>query len=574
MSAHDYDSIRRPHPALRVGAATVSALGALYLLTLPRAHVITDSYQWIAAIRTGEWTELFHPHHLIYNAFVWFLTLPLTDSGVSHWTAAQLLSVLGGVAAASAFYAVAVRTTGSLLLAVLGTLLYGTAFSTWIFAVDVEVYIFAVSALLWAFFWLLRAVESPRWTRFLIVGLLAGVGGLFHQTAIFFLVPALVGAGMDAVPRRVRLGRAAAVLAGFALTAGVPYVLAGVFVHGTETPDALLAWMTTHARYGYYGGFRWTTPLRIVVGFGRSLIYGGPVLDALRGDATGLGGVVIGQMVAMGVIAGTGFLLLSRLARVFSEAWPPRRRRIRQAGLLALVWFAANSFFSAYYEPQNIEWWCIPLAPAAVLLIQGAASLHPWRGVLLIALWLIAQFSANLVGDILPRRDPGYDPHYIAALRLREEAGTEGLVVAPALVTGRLEPPAFPLQIAVRTHGNRLAPALRELAAAVRYTAREGESVAILEGSVAPWVEHYQPGIRRVAAELQEAAARTGTTTTTVRLPWERTDRFGHPAPWRRMRVFRIPPGRGPDFAREVERLAERVERMEVAADDDAKETE
>jgi hypothetical protein len=560
VSAHDYDIIRRPRPALRVGAATVFALGCLYVLTLPRAHMITDSYQWIEAVRSAEWSELFHPHHLVYNAVAWFLTLPIVESGVPVWTAVQLLSVLGGMTAAAAFYAVAVRTTGSLALSVLGTVLYGTAFATWIFAVDVEVYIFAVAALLWAFFLLLRAADHPRWSRFLLVGCVAGLGGLFHQTAVFFLVAGVLGAWMDDASRRRRAGRTLALLAGFGLVAGIPYLLVGTLVVGAETPGAFWRWMTLHAGYGYYGGLRWTTPLRVLVGFGRALIYGAPVLDALRGEPDGLAPVVLGQMLAMGVLTGSGFILLSRLGRAFQPDGSPRRRRMGQASLLALGWFLAAALFSAYYEPQNVEWWCLPLAPAAVLIVQAAACVRPWRGILLLALWAAAQLSANLWGDILPRRDPMYDPHYAAAMKLREEAGEEGLVVAPAVVTGRLAPPAFPIQIAVRTHGNRLAPALRELAAAVRYSARSAEPVAVLEGSVAPWVERYQPGVREVAETLRHAAERHGEAAGTVRLPWERTDRFGHPAPWRRMRILRIPPGRASAFAEDLDRLAEVLE--------------
>ena len=74
-------------------ALTLIPLSVLYLVTLPEAHTISDSYEWIACIRSGRASSLFHPHHLVYNALAWIWSRPFVALGTDLWTAVQLLKI-------------------------------------------------------------------------------------------------------------------------------------------------------------------------------------------------------------------------------------------------------------------------------------------------------------------------------------------------------------------------------------------------------------------------------------------------------------------------------------------------
>lgn len=536
MKTSPYEGGRR----FLCGRHAILLLALLYLLTLPRAHLISDSHQWIGSIRQDSLRQQLHPHHLLYTPVVDVLHRPLLKVGLSDWTAIQLLSVLAAVAGLSALSWTLHRLTGDDALTFWGTLAYGSAFSAWLFAVEVEVYGPAAAFLVIAFALLVLATESESARRFLAVGAMCGVAGLFHQTACFFLAPVVVAGLASAGVWRHRLLRGASGITGFGLTAGTPYVLAATLVERVESPQAFFHWMTTHAQRGFANGYSLQTPVRTAVGFGRSLIYGSPLVNALRegGSAASTSAVFIaaGAMLVTGGVVATVLILGLRHMRGLSLA---QRNLLGLAG----VWLLAHGAFSAYYEPQNIEWWAIPMVPTFVALALLAHAIPRARGRQLLAALALALLIGNLTGDFIPRRNPDFDPYHRAARRLEAHAGPDGLVLAPSLVIPRLQSDYVSLYIAVRNNPERLDLAVGLLVDRVEQTLAAGGSVAMLERILGYDKLRYHANARPLLEGFARLAEAHAEMVGAVTLPLDNDREPLRLAPAQTFRIYRLQPG-------------------------------
>ncbi|MBN2713909.1 MAG: hypothetical protein JXR97_15935 [Planctomycetes bacterium] len=518
---------------------TLAAFGLLYCLTFPAAHVISDSYEWISAISDGQTSTLFHPHHLIYNAVAWAWTRPLLYMGFSLWISVQLLSAFGGMIALAGMFMVLWKISGESRTAVVGTAMFGTAFSVWIFCVDVEVYIFASAALIWSFYSLLRAVEKPCARNFFIVGMTCGLAGLFHQSSCFFLFPSI--AGVCLVPVRIprKFFYAMLPVLGFGLVAGIPYIMAGTLIGGARTVGELFVWMTKHAQYGYYGGINGDTPYRMVVGLGRSLIYGTSVIDAMRVESGGWDGRAIITALSMAIV-GVGYLACLGVA-VFNS--PMLKSRGGSALFLAAVWFLCNGAFSAYYEPQNIEWWCIPFPPFILMTAISCSVLEGRRFWMVAMAVVLGQFVGNMSGDMVARKSPSFDRFYNAAAEVERVSEGKGLDIVPALIKGRLPEGALSFHILLRQSKDDIGRAMDSMCRQIENAFAEGRPVVVFEDIMAREKLRYQPQAAGVIRYIEEATAKYGAEEKSVVIPWEDGFEFGKISPLREKKIYLFKPG-------------------------------
>ena len=165
---------------------------ALYLL-FPSNNSSPDSVYYAAAVKYS--TNLFMPHHLLYNATGVVVIKALEFAGLQP-DALALLKVLNAFATVVGLWLLSRillllqmpvgQVTGWLLIA-------GASFGVWRFATESEVYIFPILlSLCGSYFWI-RWISAGL-SRFLaLAGLCAAVACLYHQMHFFWWFGLLLG---------------------------------------------------------------------------------------------------------------------------------------------------------------------------------------------------------------------------------------------------------------------------------------------------------------------------------------------------------------------------------------------
>ena len=163
---------------------------AIYLL-FPSGSSTTDGWNYAAEIKYAG--EIFHPHHLLYNALGYILCYLPAKAG---------LGILECLKALNAFYAVAALFVLQLILRKLGknesivasvTCLAGFSFSVMRFATENETYILPLLFSLTASYYYLLFTLSGDHKFIFQAGLWVTIAVLFHQIFIFWWLGILAG---------------------------------------------------------------------------------------------------------------------------------------------------------------------------------------------------------------------------------------------------------------------------------------------------------------------------------------------------------------------------------------------
>ncbi|NMD10819.1 MAG: hypothetical protein GYA74_06560, partial [Acidobacteria bacterium] len=122
-------------------AAAVIVFAAAVLIVFPAATQTGDSLEYARAVRSG--TNLFHPHHLLFNAVVrgFWLGLRSVFPSIDPIAAGQVHNILWALAALAAFFTIVRRLTGSTGAAAVFSLALFSALGFWQYATFVEIYI-------------------------------------------------------------------------------------------------------------------------------------------------------------------------------------------------------------------------------------------------------------------------------------------------------------------------------------------------------------------------------------------------------------------------------------------------
>lgn len=513
-------------PAVGREAAIVAA-GAfvLFLATLSAVPALThDSLTYLLAIERGG-ADLFHPHHLAYNAVsrVWLdMWTSLGLSADPLLVVASLNAVFGAAAVAMVWFILRARARMPRHAAAVGTAGAALSYGFWCYSVSVEVYALSLAALLAAFL----ALTAPRLDRrvLVVLGLACGVATIAHQSnALFGLVVVLELARRRGGVRHAWRQIAVVGVTAVAVAASA-YAAVIALVVKPQSADAARDWFTRYAQEGSYWDFGPGAPVKAGFGFGRALL-GGQYALGLDGVADQATSTFPGKSladdifltrhlpswlaVALLVIAAVSTLLL--VATLVRGLWQrahiaePSRSLLRPL----LTWLAVWAAFFLVWEPYNPEFhipqvtivWMVATLCCARTVSTAAPgpeteAAPPRAGQMrLVGITLLAAAAIGIgvstgIGVIVPASDEGNDLYARRYEALGAEVGDGdlilvdhphlGLAYADRLTDARAEPVVrFTLSV---TSGERPPhPEPEEVADQVTSTLMAGNRVAIDE---------------------------------------------------------------------------------------------
>jgi len=149
-----------------------------------------DSLGYALCIRNG--TDLFHPHHILYNGLVRLIYLGLKGLSlpVDAVLAAQLHNLFWAAAAVAALYFLLRMLFSGRKIAILGTVTFAVFQGFWVFATQVDVYIPALACLMILTCLLFRYRDSEITTgRIIWTAFWFALAVLYHQMNLLFAVP-------------------------------------------------------------------------------------------------------------------------------------------------------------------------------------------------------------------------------------------------------------------------------------------------------------------------------------------------------------------------------------------------
>ena len=358
---------RRPVMALGLLAG---AFLILYWVLQNKSYVY-DSCGYSLSIKYGN--DLFHPHHLIYNFVMHWVYVAV--SRYSSFEAMTVASACNGLAMAANVLLVGVlcrRLTDNLSLSLATAAFYGVAYAPLFVATSVEVYPWNILFDLLGFSILARK-EAPTAGRAWLVGSLAGLAGLFHQTAVFAAL-ALLGL---LIWGRARASVCALYATAAALTCGLPYLAAARQV-GLATPRGLVQYLLAYAMSPEYHAGVWghgfslqRVPMAL---YGVVTTFAYPRMEYLAPLAKirswGFNYPSLRALFLLGCLLGLvgiallgGFRLLRRIERRNGPGNPADRPL-----LWALWgWLISHSVFTLWWNSDNLEFWLMSLAPLLIL---------------------------------------------------------------------------------------------------------------------------------------------------------------------------------------------------------------
>jgi hypothetical protein len=408
-----------------VEAAALGGLFAFYVSMRPLGIHVSDSYAWVNTVDKEAYGFFLHPHHLMYLPLAWRWNhfVHLISPGVSTWASLAAMSAAFGCAGIAAVYETLRRLGARIRAACAGAALVAFMFGYWFFSSDAEVYVVSAACGLWAIYALASFTLGGQARAALWAGVAAGLAAVMHQTGIFLFVPAVL---VFAAAGRGRFLRSAgAFTAAFAVVVAPCYLAAAWAVLPRFGLATFVNWLFLFAGEGY-GGFALADTLRAPVGFGRAIVGGQMVLDALRG-VCGIGAVLWAGV----ALAAGGFGMLA----IFAVSAARRVRDLSRAAKVTCVAlgtaFATYALFGTYFDAVNVEWWTIPVALVTVAAaIAGLCGARPAVGLAVAAAVLVG--SANLALDFSYRRRPDCDFVRNAAEDIAAMTSAGDIVVAPS----------------------------------------------------------------------------------------------------------------------------------------------
>jgi hypothetical protein len=370
--------------------------------------------------RTGDPHWLFHPHHLLFNAFGYVLwkAARFCGYGGGSLVVLQSLNTALGAAGVSIYYLtlrrLLQRSRGLPLLISLGLAL---SFGYWICATDGRVNMPSVFLMLAAFSVLTRLMATPRTALAALTGLLAGGAVLFHESAGLFGIVGLAGVLLaDAPPlllsaawRKQRWEMALAYLSAWASTAALPYFAVGVLVLHLHSPAAFHAWTSEYSELGWWWDFRILHNLGsdfyalrhasfVEPGSRASTFTLSPHLPLLR-----LG---LYSLSVLGWLAAAYAVLVS-----LPQLW---RSHNRNLVVVLALWSVVYAAFFTVWSPGYFVFWVPVLIPTSLMLALTLAHFRARRGGRaanwLVGVWIALYAALNLQIGILPHLSPQSDP--------------------------------------------------------------------------------------------------------------------------------------------------------------------
>jgi hypothetical protein len=375
---------------------------------------------------------MFHPHHLLFNAFGYFcywMALGLGYTGSSLSVMQVVNSFLGAVGIAI-FYSTLQRIfprDGK--IALLMTPALGGSFGYWICATDGRVNMPSLVLLLAAFYVLVCLLDQPNRRLAAMVGVFAGAAVLFHESAGLFLLVGLVGvlaARKEADRKTHALALPVVYLTASATIVALPYLFIGYCLIGLHSPVAFKHWANSYAELGWWWNFN------IPYGLHQNLY---AVRHALFVEPSGSGTIHLSPTVPTWLSALYWTALIGWVvAALFILLSIPRLFRSGRSALVAvcLIWAVLYAAFFTIWSPGYFVFWSPSLVPLAVLLalsIHGLPRRRERPASAIFAVWIALCVAINWFCSIRPNMAATASPFQRIALDLRAHTSPGDLIM-------------------------------------------------------------------------------------------------------------------------------------------------
>lgn len=407
-------------PALGLFIATLTG----YFLTRTRYNTF-DAVSYANQVehlfpRTHDAHWLFHPHHLLFNATAYLIWRPLAAAGYRGGAlrTIQDLNTVWAAAGITLYYLILrLFLKRSRWLPLLISIGLSLSFGYWISATDARVNMPSTTLLIAAFYVLCLHIESPTMPRASLVGFLAGLSALYHESAVIFFVVGLAGlilpdfSGTIAQPdiRRNRLHYAAAYVVTWILTVTVPYLFVGIVILHIHSIGGFKHWLTSYSELGWWWSFTVLHNLRLDAYALRRTAFVEP--------AGKQGTFHLDKSAPVGIST----LYFMALAGWFSAVYAfgvalPLLWRMQYARILVicLIWIALYSAFFTFWSPGYFIFWVPVLVPIGLLIALCLAHYRAKRGGIavnwLVGAWILIIALVNLQSSIAPHLKETSDP--------------------------------------------------------------------------------------------------------------------------------------------------------------------
>lgn len=379
------------------------AAGSFFLLYGFRAAAQTgDSLNYAYSIKTG--TDLFHPHHLLFNPIIRLLFVFFSSSGrtADVIAVAQIHNILWAITAILAIYFLIRYLMKSIAWGAAAACLLLVTKGFWTYSTQVQVYVPAMGCLAVLTALLILRAEFVRTVPgMLAVSLLFSLSIFFHQSSILFAIPMTFLLMAD--ESRLNKKTLAVILSLSGCIVLLAYVLAFLSTAGGK---ALSAFVRFCLSYVFYPNPDWAT--------------------LKNASLKGVGHLVLSQA--------KNFIFFSRawyvpasigLAVCLSGLGIWHALQIRKKGSLIKIrifswlWLLPVFIFLLWYSPGAYELMIVTILPIQLLVFLGLGDIWPtlrpsarkiWAGAGVLLVLVLGW--VNFRRAILPAHDsrgPDYD---------------------------------------------------------------------------------------------------------------------------------------------------------------------
>ena len=410
-----------------VDAAPFVSFLAIYLATLSNNFSIAhDSINYLLAVT--EKGPALHPHHLLYQPMLRAYSSAVSSLGLgvsmSHWL--EGLSAIAGAFTLQGGYLILRHRLGvgraTALFAVCAS---GFSFAIWYYSVAIEIYIFPLALLTWAFYLL----SSPKlgWGSVVLAAGLHAIAILTHQLAILFSCVPIVA--LMSRPG-VSLSKRARTLALYSVvgTMLVWSVYLGIAAHlgRLDSVQEFAGWFLGYlTRDDYWSPASSKTVFLAVAGLGRAFVGGHFLfgLDPLRSRlqstfsnnsledeiflVRGIPDWALYALCALAVCFIVGLVAVTLLA--LRTLWRGESVISSRSLVLLLAWLTPHVVFFIAWDASNVDFWVAQVFIFWILLAACLEKKQSRSPAAYLALLAATLFVLNGFGSVFPAHDPEND---------------------------------------------------------------------------------------------------------------------------------------------------------------------
>jgi hypothetical protein len=369
---------------------------AVYVL-FPSGNPSTDAWYYAASVKYG--TDLFLPHHLFYNAFLYSLFQGLSFIGL-HPDALAFMQFMNAVFAAICllllrFILAEMKLAANQLHWLL--FFFGSTFVFIRFATENETYLLPLLFSLWGTLFILKKKSN---THVMMAGFFAALACLFHQLHVFWWLAILVTLVMKYKKRKQIL-----LFVLPALIVPVAYYLIHIHLHHEYSLNSLLQFVFYEYVQGVSTSFSLDYLKLALINFIRSFIQlHGYMIVLVKGNAW----YVVPAICSL-IFVGIAFL---------SKPLMVKREKVNKSSFVLFVLaFSLHTLF-AVYSYGNAEFMImLPLLLMLIVLVVYNLSTR------FIAFMALALFSWNFFYAVFPYHYQNLNKDDFIMKKLEEQEG-------------------------------------------------------------------------------------------------------------------------------------------------------